>query len=306
MVIMALNSTSIYTGYWIDWSNGRVLGSTITLSAVNGAILTSFIATFVALVGTQLWKILCFVFHQIRVTEKPRDGLYHQHQNVLRNVHAPGEASLSFMLQSWHWWGRTRHSLIRSLPWALFSIFYLVVFTILAIFGSSEVTRAAGQERLIRSSQCGYWMTDESATRSRSFEVKTLRDLTNAAAYARECYGESANALQCNTYATPSIRWEGKNVGCAFKEGMCWRNHTYQMDTGLIDSHFDLGINTPQQERLKYRRVTTCSVIGEEGYINDSNDTMVTTWNYGPTEGSNFTINYNKNSLRSEAAYSVQ
>ncbi len=274
---MSADSTSIYTGLWVNWTQGRVLGSTITLSARNSALLTSFIAIFVTVVGAQLWKILCFIFHQIRASQEPKDGLYHQHQNVLRNSSTPGGAAWSFVLQSWHWSGRARSALLRSLPWAVFSISYIIVFAVLSIFGSSEVTKAAGQDRLIQSSQCGYWdvngTTNEQGvfkateTAQGSFEAKVLKDSQDASAYARRCYDNSADALGCDTYATPLIRWEGKATDCPFGDNICWRNHTYQMDTGMLDSHDQLGINTPEEERVKYRRVSTCTVLVEQGYI---------------------------------------
>jgi hypothetical protein len=304
-MIMSANSTSIYTGPWVNWSDGLVLGSTITLSARNGAILTSFIATFITIIGAQLWKILCFTFHQSRASQEPRDGLYHQHQNVFRNSSTPGGAAWSFMLQSWHWWGRARHSLTRSLPWALFSILYIIVFALLSVFGSSEVAKAAGQDRLTRGSQCGYWQTNGSTTGQGSFEAKVLIDTKRAAAYARDCYDGSADDLKCNTYATPHLRWEGTETDCPFKDGICYGNNTYKMDTGLVDSHDDLGINTPQKERLKYRRVTTCSVLDQQGYVANSSAPGLMTWNYGPNVGKNYTWSYNTNVLRANMGYTV-
>lgn len=302
---MSANSTSIYTGPWVNWSHGLVLGSTITLSTRNGAILTSFIATFVTIIGAQLWKILCFSFHQSRASQEPRDGLYHQHQNVFRNSSTPGGAAWSFMLQIWHWWGRARHSLIRSLPWALFSILYIIIFAVLSVFGSSEVAKAAGQDRLIQGSQCGYWRSNGSATGQGSFEAKVTIDSKRAATYARDCYDGSADALKCNIYATPHIGWEGGEADCPFKDEICYGNNTYTMDTGLVDSYDDLGINTPQKERLKYRRVTTCSVLGEQGYVANGSVPGLVTWNYGPSLGENYTWSYSKYSLRANAGYTV-
>jgi hypothetical protein len=303
---MSANGTSIYTGPWINWSRGLVLGSTITLSARNGAILTSFIATFVTIVGAQLWKIICFILHQSRASQEPEDGLYHQHQNVFRNSNTPGGAAWSFMLQSWYWWGRARQSFRRSLPWALFSILYIVIFAVLSVFGSSEVVKAAGQDRLIRGSQCGYWNTDGTDTGQGSFGAKLLRDSQNAATYARDCYAGSADMLKCNAYAIPHIKWEGKQAECPFKDGICYRNNTYQMDTGLIDSHHDLGINMPQKERLKYRRVATCSVLDNEGYIDNNVTTELTKWNYGPTSVTNYTFSYKWLSMRANIGYTVR
>jgi hypothetical protein len=292
-----INTTTIYTGTWVNWSHGRVLGSTITLSARNGAILTSFLATFVAVVGAQLWKILCFILHQGRTTREPKDGLYHQHQNVLRNSNTPGAAAWSFVKQSCHWWGRAPRSLLRCFPWALFSIFYVVVLAILSIFGSSQVVKAAGQDRLIRGSECGYWTVRSGESGQAPFEAKFLKDSQSAAAYARSCYGESVDALKCIMYAKPNIKWDGKKAECPFKDGICYRNNTYQIDTGLIDSHHDLGINTPQEERLKYRKVTTCSVLDDKDYMK-SNDTDWVTWNYGPRVSEDYTFIYTKQTVK--------
>ena len=302
---MSANSTFIYTGPWVNWSHGLVLGSTITLSARNGAILTSFIATFVTMVGAQLWKMLCFLIHQTRVTQEPRDGLYHQHQNVFRNSSTPGGAAWYFMLQSWHWRGRARQSLLRSIPWILFSVAYIAVFAVLSIFGSSQIAKAAGQDRLLRGRQCGYWHMDGSETGQTSFEAKVLVDSQSAATYARECYGGSVDALKCNTYATPYISWEGKKAECAFKDGICYGNNTFQMDTGFVDSHHDLGVNTPWRDRLKYRKVTTCSVLREKEYISQSNGTMLVTWNYGPAVGENYTVSYSKYSVHANIGYTA-
>ena len=312
---MSSNSTSIYTGVWINWSQGLVLGSTITLSARNGALLTSFIATFITIVGAQLWRILSFFFHQIRVSQAPEDGLYHQHQNVFRNTSAPGAAAWSFLLQGWHWSGRARHALMRSLPWVLFSTSFILLFAVLSILGTSIVTKAAGQDRLLQSSQCGYWDVNgsrsadgefqASASGQAAFNAKFLKDSQAAATYDRNCQGASVDALQCRAYATSQIRWEGKVADCPFKDEICLGNNTYQMDTGFLDSHHHLGINMPAKDRLKYRRVTTCSVLQSEGYAMSNKETKLVTWYYGPTS-TNYTFSYSKYALRAKIGYVVR
>lgn len=49
---MATNST-VYTGVWINWSKGPVLGSTLTMSVRNGGIMIAVLALFVQLAGGQ-------------------------------------------------------------------------------------------------------------------------------------------------------------------------------------------------------------------------------------------------------------
>ena len=54
----------IYLGVWTNWSlGGRIKGSTITLDHHNGALLTAFLAVFIAFAGSRLWRIVCFVIH---------------------------------------------------------------------------------------------------------------------------------------------------------------------------------------------------------------------------------------------------
>lgn len=118
-------STHIYHGAWTNWSRGRISGATITLGERDGGLLTAFIATFVTIVGAELWKIVCFVSHQLRSNSEPQDGLYHQQQFILRNAPTPGGAVWSFFQQSWFWSGKARQSLFRTLSWAFFGIAYI-------------------------------------------------------------------------------------------------------------------------------------------------------------------------------------
>ena len=251
----------IYTGPWINWSHGLILGSTITLSSTGGALLTSFLAAFITLVGAQLWKVLSFTLHQTRASKGPQDGLHHQHQVLLRNTQSPGAAAWSFLQQAYYW--RKQASVFRSLPWALFCVFYVILFGVLSVF-SAEVTKSAGNDRLIRSSDCGYWRLkdgDFHQTAMNSFNAKALNDSTTAAAYARECYSGNSNSQQCGTMAAPSIPWTvNYNATCPFGDHMClWSDTAAFQINATIDSHTLLGINAPESGRIIYKKVTTCA-----------------------------------------------
>ena len=39
------------------------------------------------------------------------------------------------------------------------------------------------------------------------------------------------------------------------------------LDTGDINSHDDMGINSSPEDRLTYRRITTCFVLNDTSYI---------------------------------------
>lgn len=169
------NGTHIYTGPWINWSHGLILGSTVTLSARDGGLLTSFLGVFVTVVGGALWRILSFIFHQRRASRGPQDGLHHQHQNIFRNTTSPGGAAWQFVLLTVYWWKYTKNPVWRSMPWALLRTLYFVAFGLAGVF-SSEVTKSAGNDRLIRSPTCGYWHLDGTGSLQSlfAFDAKTL------------------------------------------------------------------------------------------------------------------------------------
>lgn len=252
----------IYTGPWINWTHGLIVGSTITLSSRDGALFTSFLAAFITVIGSRLWKILMFIIHQSRARRGPRGGLHYQQQNVFRNSESPGGAAWIFLQQSYAW--RTRASALRSLPWAAFCLLYLSVFAILSVF-SGQVTKSAGDMRLIRSPNCGYWRLKDTdmgrVATMNTFRAKNLNDSTAAASYSRDCYGGSPDTLECGTMAASSIPYTfDQNATCPFGDEMCLMSNTaaFQINA-TVDSHSLLGINAPKHHRVKYHKVTTCA-----------------------------------------------
>ena len=318
------DNSHIYTGLWVNWSHGLVLGSTLTLSARDGGLLTSFLATFVTIVGAQLWRVLSYCFHQIRSSRGPQDGLHHQHQNIFRNTTSPGGAAWSFLLMCHFWRHKTRRPVLRSLPWAILAIVYMSIFGVLSVF-QSQTTKAAGNERLIQATNCGNWRVDSglNAQTQAAFTQKTTNDTILAANYARACYGGSPDRLQCNVYPSQSLPYTGNhNATCPFEEGTCVYGNTaaFRMDTGLIDSHFALGINAPTHERVQFRMVTTCAPLHVKKFTtiltgNETKQVLPTDYlwefQYGPllTDTAavitNFTFSYNPHAMIDDFGYSI-
>ncbi|KIW73509.1 hypothetical protein PV04_01622 [Phialophora macrospora] len=261
-----MTEASIYTGPWVDWSRGTVIGSTITLSARSSSVLTAFLALFVTIVGSCLWKILSFLIHQCSASTDAQDGIYHQHQLVFRNTGSPFEATKSFAEIAWYWRKSGRRPWARSLPLTLFALVFLLAFGAASIL-TSLVTRAAAAQRLIVSDDCGYWSFDPSATleqRTLAMQYKDLNDTLVAAEYARQCYDQDTslnNKLRCGMYSARSITWTSEDAVCPFDPSICAVPQALKMDTGLIDSHVDLGVNAPHSDRVGFRKVTTCSPL---------------------------------------------
>lgn len=98
---------------------------------------------------------------------------------------------------------------------------------------------------------------------------KQLNDSFTAAEYAKNCYGGNHNSLACGTYPQPSLSYKvNQNASCPFQKGICKISDTaaFEMDTGLLDTHEDLGINAPQSERIKYRKLTTCAPLQTKNF----------------------------------------
>ena len=262
-------TTRIYHGGWINWTDGAVLGATITVSSRDGTLLISFIATFVTIVGAQLWRILSYMIHQIRSSKDPQDGLHYQQQNILRNTASAGGAAWSFLEQAWYWHGKASMSILRTIPWTLFSVIYLILFALLATF-SSEVSKSAGRTRLLRGGDCGIWVTDGDGTSDlavQAYNQKMANESIVSSTYAKACYGSNPVKASCQTFPVPALQWTAEaNATCPFDDRLCLlgENAAYKMTSEKIDTHIHLGINAPTKRRLQFTKETTCSPLAQQ------------------------------------------
>ena len=262
-------ATRIYHGAWINWTDGAVLGATITVSSRDGNLVISFIAAFITIVGAQLWRILSYIVHQFRSSKNPQDGLHYQQQNILRNNSSPGGAAWLFLQQSWHWRGRTSALIIRTLPWTVLSLIYLVLFAVLATF-SSEVSKAAGRARLLKEGNCGLWAAGEDPTSDLSVQAynqKMANESIVSATYARACYGDNPAKGQCESFPVPALKWTAEeNAACPFDPRTCVgeMNGAFKMTSEKLDSHKHLGINAPSCRRVHFKKETTCSPLVQQ------------------------------------------
>ncbi|KPI39496.1 uncharacterized protein AB675_5103 [Cyphellophora attinorum] len=309
-----LAKVDIYTGPWVDWSRGPILGSTLTLSSKTAPIFTAFLAFFITVVGACLWRILCFVIHQSSASERPRDGQHHQHQLIFRNTASPTEAMRAFFESAFFWRKSTGHSFVRALPLALFAIVFSCALTAGSIL-SSLVAKSSGSERLITSDNCGFFAYDNSSSlpiRTKAMVSKDLNDTLIASAYSRQCYqgNDKLNVMQCSTYEKPALTYKAvTNASCPFDKSMCLNNLVYQLDTGLLDTHKDLGINMPTSGRVGFRKVSTCAPISQTGFMTNRTSDGTDGWyHYGGIGalGLNTTYFYNAHALLDGWGYELE
>jgi hypothetical protein len=98
--------------------------------------------------------------------------------------------------------------------------------------------------------------------------------------YATQCYSNNTNSEDCHIYIKPRIATSViRNATCPFAPEMCkTQDSNIVIDTGLIDSHDDLGMNMKEKQRVQLRLVYHCAPIVSAGFgktVKLSNDSTV-------------------------------
>ncbi|KAH7046055.1 hypothetical protein B0J12DRAFT_576545 [Macrophomina phaseolina] len=266
---------NIYRGVWINWTHGRTLGLTLTLTRREGDLLIAFTALFVTVVGTSFWRIACFVVHSLYSSHDPRDGLYHQRQAVLRNS-ANGTSGLIRLVQILLAWRKNAPNPVRR-------VLPVICFAVLSVYGfgaasgfSSRVSTGVGNEVLISSGNCAtnVAVSTNITQLLQNYWPYATRRMAAYSSYAQQCYGPSDDQ-KCDTFVTKSLNVQiMRNATCPFSREMCKTpDQNIFFDTGLLDTHDDLGFNTPPDQRFLYRRTTHCAPLTSEGHKSQSNYT---------------------------------
>ncbi|KUJ17744.1 uncharacterized protein LY89DRAFT_747572 [Mollisia scopiformis] len=273
-------NTTVYTGFWTNWSKGAVTGSTLTLSNRNGAVLIAALAIFLQFAGIGSWSIMCFVAHQMRTTTEARDGLHHQQQAVLRNATSDFGTLWQFTRIGWAWRSRSS-SFRRSLTPVLIGALHVIAFGAASIL-SSHITTVGDQVLVAQSPLCGDWKV---ATAGTTLNSTTGREETAYDSYLRMTMAASQEYVQtclsgselpeCNTFKQRQLYWTSANISCPF-DNLCLgaENGSFYMDTGVLDSRDDFGINGRDKERIQFRKNTTCVPIKSDGYMVEGNSSI--------------------------------
>lgn len=241
----------------------------MTLSSRNGALLLAFVALFVALAASAIWRIVAFLLHQLRSTQKDRDGLHFQQQAILRTTGSPGKAAWEFLQLFYYWRKRADMTFFRSCGVTIVALLCLAIIGVAGVF-SARMVSAYGHETLVVGDHCGWWRpgnvtnkTDESAT-----NLKLIQDVLSAESYANECYGTNDNSPQCAKYYKRQLSWTSDaNASCPFAPEICRPNiSAIALDTGRLNSFNDFGWNTPESDRVEWRKRTSCANLARVGY----------------------------------------
>lgn len=241
----------------------------------DGAYLIAFLALFVRMAGQHSWGIVRYVIFRARQKGIPsREPL----QSVLRNEDVDTFAAWELFKLS----RRPSRLTTRCIFYTLLALIHASVFIAAGIF-VSKVTATGKNEVLLRGHTCGIWQNPASWNEYSSGTVADLLEndewvaynfgsSTAAATFSRQCYNTTAadSALaNCNAYAPSLLIWDVEETSCPFDEKMCQNGTTIRLDSGLLDSLHDFGVNAPHHDRIKYRRVVECSPLTRDGYVTD-------------------------------------
>ncbi|KAF2271752.1 uncharacterized protein EI97DRAFT_427646 [Westerdykella ornata] len=284
----------VHLGFWTNWSYGKIEGATLTLTRRNGGLLVAFLAIFIGATGKSFWRIACFVLHRLLSNPTPQDGIYHQLQAILRNSAAAQDAawSLGHVVWGWRVPARFRKPFPRLFAIITFAIVVSVSFGVAGIF-SSQITTDTANEVLLKGDNCGPLEGNDVEDWDgyvNLFSPLQWKRVTTYANYALQCYYGNVTAGQedCFPYLRPKLKTTvTTNASCPFDSEMC-KSQTENLivDTGFLDSHSDLGLNSVPEDRFQMRLVHHCAPIVTEGFSAPfkANDTDVETmrYYYGP------------------------
>ena len=306
----------IHTGVWTNWSHGAVRGWTLTLEQQYGTYLANFLAVYVSFAGGAFWRLISFIIHRRRAA-KPSEAhglLHYQIQVLFRNSGtgvvgaATAFASLGLRQKG------ALSSLLGCLIFAGLAMTTALSFAAASLF-TSAVTRVLGNTTIILGPACGGYNLTGTILSGTLPQVtqKTLADTYDAATYVRQCYQQNATGVSCGTYVQQKLPYTTNDSAiCPFSAGMCIPNDksAFSMDSGYLNSHYDLGINAVPGDRILYRKVSTCAPIyaSDFGVIENDPTLGETAYVYAGNVGTltNYTFKYPKASALLQLGYGLR
>ena len=264
----------VYEGIWTNWSRGPIAGLTLTVNASRASVLSPAIAILVSVAGIQLWRLIQFALHQIRVTTEPRPMIYHQLQITLRNT-MTDISTLWRLIRigiSWREW----RPVLGLAIWTLIHFVLVLGFGLLSswLLLSTDVV-------LSRSPWCG----TSNRTYMRTVYSTNISDPEHSrlvAEFNQYTYSRFANIRQhvdlcsnvrtsCNINPTTGsgLPWKSNYVAdvCPFNSSICHSDAgTMFLDTGHLSSHDQLALNAKPSDRVSVRMLARCSPLNNINY----------------------------------------
>jgi len=260
----------VYTGTWINWSRGPVMGATLTLSQRTGSLLIAFVALFVSFAGTRFFRITCYSFHRLFSTQSPQDGVHHQRQAILRNSNNATSDMWALCRVLWKWRHHRMGSFLRIFPIVIYTCISIFAFAFADIL-SLNIAAMSGDEVILNYQICGWneyrdnVTSTEIVTTLRPYDHSRLNSFTN---YAQNCYAKNTKSGGCTSFVKAGLPSRvDLHASFLFSKEICRStNRNIKIDTGYLDSYNDLGLNAPKDKRVLLRQVFHCAPVVTDGY----------------------------------------
>ncbi|PKS05536.1 hypothetical protein jhhlp_008053 [Lomentospora prolificans] len=305
---MVANETSIYYGLWNNHDEQFPFSLTLTVPTKTGNYIIAALSALVAWAGIAFSGIVAYFLHQYFAARKNKDVLDLQLQVLFRSESGALESAFEGVKLYWAWkniskrvwWRIVPFSILAAILWATFIIGSVLVANV-ASDGYGDVFVTAVPEHCgdvgfgageLTAAEINSVENDSSLRASRSaYESWFRHNLRWARTYSQAHYAISRLA---GTSSPPASRSRQITLPYAAEEVDCpWTidtrclgvNNTdgpaLHLDTGLLDSHADLGINAPRRERVQIRKTATCGVVDtskwDVRYTSESNITLIGT-----------------------------
>ena len=307
----------VQTGLWQDQSHPGIMGWTWTLTHNRANMLISALTFIVAMAGSCAWTLVALFCHSIIVgSGKNVDAVDLQHQVVLQNSASPLDAALDFIKIHLAWSrARTRRRfLFRTLVIVFVAVFVWTFFAAASVLTSFVVDNGPAALVRVAPYNCGLIEIQTAQTSheaNSAYQEKAINDTTKARNYAQDFYmGTSKLRTGNSIYPQTNLSIVVDSGPCpAVNASRCSiKAQPIRMTSGVINSHFDLGINAPSSDRISAQFRTTCAAVG----IADLAEEQVTangTWvivNAGYVPLANFTFAYNTYATFIGVGYQIQ
>jgi hypothetical protein len=185
------------------------------------------------------------------------------------------------MKVSWAWRLESVRSIRRSLGLTLLGLLHLGLF-----FGTGAfipyIVSVDNEVLLASSPFCGPFpptggVLNQSTIGSiLAFDAYTKNSIALSGEYVANCLAQNQTLPECNTFKKPKLNWTAASAPCPFGVGLCLgpADEAIKMDTGLLDSRNDFGVNGQNDERISYRRVSTCIPITTENFTTNGTSSV--------------------------------
>lgn len=276
-------TSNILTGQlWTDHLSGTKL---LTLTGTASATLQAALPIYVTFVGSHLWNVVRLaVWHSFwspkTTYQKPYRDLFgacnEQRLVIIRNSSDAFSLGWSLVKHWWHWrrfFKEKKERCFVSPPVATIVLCFAWwggwIYTGVVVAQIWDPKSTPQDQALLRGN-CG---NVAFLNVSSSDQQSTLRALNNnytvmADEYVRQCYADEISPTASCSYFT-QIRVEIKESSgdCPFiGDGICIAGaEPYVLETPFIDSSHVLGINAALEDRVAFRKRTTCAPISSKG-----------------------------------------